>query len=188
MDFFSSMEPLLKMFWFVALPASVIFLIQTVMTFIGANSMDGIDADFNGNFDSTDAPFQLFSLRNLINFLLGFGWAGVSFYKLIPNPVLLILVAALTGIIFVTLFFLIIKQLLKLAEDNSFNIKNTLNKSADVYLTIPEKRSGKGKIMVSINGSVHELEAMTDGERIPSNSTVKIIKIENDNILIVEKM
>ena len=187
MEFFSSMEPLLKMFWFVAIPVSIIFLFQTILTFVGTHSMD-VDTDFGGHMDGFDAPFQLFSLRNLINFLLGFGWAGISLYKLIPNPFLLILVAVLTGIVFLALFFFIIKQLLKLAEDNSFNIKNTLNKSADVYLTIPEKRSGKGKIMISINGSVHELEAMTDGERIPSNASVKIVKIENDNILIVEKM
>ncbi len=188
MEIFSSMEPLMKTFWFVAIPASVIFLIQTIMTFVGANSMDGIDADFNGDFSNAEAPFQLFSLRNLINFLLGFGWSGVAFYSGIENKTILILLAVVIGIVFVLLFFFIIRQLLKLAEDDSFNISKTLNKSADVYLTIPEKRTGKGKIMVSVNGSVHELEAMTDGEKLPSNTPVKIVKIENDNILIVEKI
>ena len=28
----------------------------------------GTDLDFDGDFDGSDAPFQLFSLRNLINF------------------------------------------------------------------------------------------------------------------------
>jgi len=39
--------------------------------------------------------------------------------------------------------------------------------------------------MISVNGAFHELEAMTENDRIPSGSAVKVIKIEN-NILIVE--
>ena len=74
----------------------------------------------------------------------------------------------------------------KLAEDNSFKISNTLNKTADVYLTIPEKKTGKGKIMISINGSFHELDAMTENEQIPTGSVVKVVKIEHSDILIVE--
>ena len=79
MEFFNEMEPLLRAFWYIALPASLIFLIQSVMTFMGMDASDGTEADFNSDFDHVDAPFQLFSLRNLINFLMGFGWAGISF-------------------------------------------------------------------------------------------------------------
>ncbi len=40
--------------------------------------------------------------------------------------------------------------------------------------------------MISINGSFHELEAMTEHtEKITSGNVVKIIKIEN-NIIIVQ--
>jgi hypothetical protein len=74
----------------------------------------------------------------------------------------------------------------KLAEDNSFKITNTLNKTAEVYLTIPENKKGKGKIMISVNGAFHELEAMTENDKIQSGAVVKVVRIENDNILIVE--
>ncbi len=85
------------------------------------------------------------------------------------------------------MFFIIIKQVQKLEEDNSFKLENTLNKSAEVYLTIPENKSGKGKIMISINGAFHELEAMTEHtEKISSGSTVKVVKIENNTIIIVQ--
>jgi hypothetical protein len=42
-------------------------------------------------------------------------------------------------------FFLFHQQILKLSENNSFKIENTLHKTAQVYLTIPEAKSGKGK-------------------------------------------
>jgi membrane protein implicated in regulation of membrane protease activity len=186
MEILENLDPLLKTFWYIAIPASLIFVVQTIMTFVGADATDGIEADFNGDFDGTDAPFQLFSLRNLVNFLLGFGWAGIAFYSVIQSPALLIAAAVGVGIGFVLLFFVIIRQVQKLAEDNSFQLTSTLNKTADVYLAIPERKSGKGKILISVNGSIHELDAMTENERIATGSVVKVVKIENNNLLIVE--
>lgn len=186
MEILENLDTLLKTFWFVAIPTSLIFIIQTTMTFVGLDSSDGVEADFDGDLVGTDAPFQLFSLRNLINFLLGFSWTGISFYTTISNKPFLIILSLAVGILFVYLFFIIIRQVQKLAEDNSFKIANTLNKTAEVYLTIPENKKGKGKIMISINGAFHELEAMTENDKIQSGSVVKVVKIENNNIPIVE--
>lgn len=187
MDLFSGMEVLLKTYWFIAIPVSIIFLIQTVMTFMGVDSSDGLSADFDGDFHG-DTPFQLFSLRNLVNFLLGFSWSGISFYSSISNKAILITVSVVVGVLFLFLFFLIIRQLQKLAEDNSFKIEETLNKTAEVYLKIPGEKSGLGKVMISIRGSVRELNAMTEGPTISSGSLIRVIKIESGNILIVESL
>lgn len=186
MEILENLDPLLKAFWFVAIPTSLIFVIQTIMTFAGADSTDGITADFDGDLSGTDSHFHFFSLRNLINFLLGFSWTGISFYTTVSNALVLILLSILIGLLFVYLFFVIIKQVQKLAEDNSFKISSTLNKTAEVYIPIPARKSGMGKIMISINGSFHELEAMTEHEKIASNKIVKVVRIENNNILIVE--
>jgi hypothetical protein len=188
MEFLLGLDPLLRTFWFVAIPASVIFVIQTIMTFIGADASDGLNADFDGNFDGVDAPFQLFSFRNLVNFLLGFGWSGVSFFGIIQNKLLLIIIALVIGALFIFLFFLIISQLLKLSENATFKIEQAINKTAQVYLTIPGYMQGRGKVLVSVKGSMHELEAMTKGEKINSGVTVKIIGAESESVLVVEKI
>lgn len=188
MEFFDNMEPLLRAFWFIALPASLIFLVQTVMTFSGTDAHDGIDADFDSNLTDTHAPFQLFSLRNLVNFLLGAGWGGISFYNTIENKTVLIIVSAAIGVSFVAAFFLIIRQVQRFGEDNSFNIDNALNQTGTVYIPIPENKSGTGKVQVSVRGSVHELTAMTHHERIPTGTLIKVIKIENNNLVLVEKL
>lgn len=185
---FENLDPLLRIFWFVAIPASLIFLIQTIMTFIGVDATDGLEADFDGDLAHAEAPFQLFSLRNLINFLLGFGWAGIAFFTTLENRALLVCVAVAIGAAFVYTFFLIIRQIQKLAEDNTFKIDNTLHKTAEVYLTIPERKTGKGKVMVSVKGTFHELDAMTEAEKIPSHTMVKIVKIINGDVLIVETL
>jgi hypothetical protein len=188
MEFYNELPAILKAFWLVALPVTIIFIIQVIMTFTGSDTSDGIDADFDGNLTDADAPFQLFSFRNLINFLLGFSWGGISLYPLISNSVLLVLGATITGALFVLMFFYIIQQIQKLAENNAFNLEKAINKTADVYLTIPANKSGKGKILVSVGGSVHEIEAITEKEKIETGALVKVIKLENDNIVLVEKL
>jgi hypothetical protein len=188
MNFFETLDPLLKTLWFIALPTSLIFGIQTVMTFAGVDSHDGLSADFDSNLHGGDAPFQLFSFRNLINFLLGFSWTGISFYELVPDTILLIGLSLLVGGLFIVVFFLIIRQIERLAENNSFRIANTLNKTGSVYLTIPAKKQGVGKVQVSVNGAFHELDAITENEKLESSALIRVVRIESNNLVVVERI
>jgi membrane-bound ClpP family serine protease len=184
MNFLENYEPLLKAFWYIALPVSIFFALQTIMTFAGLS--DG-ESDMESEAGDGDLPFDIFTLRNLINFLLGFSWTGISFYNTINNKAILITIAVGVGLLFVAFFFFMIKQILKLSENNSFKIENALHKTAEVYLSIPASKTGKGKVLISINGAFHELDAMTlSSEKIPTNASVIVVGIEN-NLLIVEK-
>jgi len=188
MAFFENLDPFIRVFWFIAIPSSIVFIIQSVMTFMGTDSSEGLNADFDSNFDGADAPFQLFSFRNLINFLLGFSWSGIAFYETITNKTILIIVSIIIGSLFVLLFFFIIKQLLQLSEDNTFDINKTLNKTAEVYINIPAQKKGKGKVQISVGGAVHEIDALSEKEKIESGTIVKVTRVENNNLLIVEKI
>lgn len=188
MEFFNQLDPLLKTFWFVAIPTSIVFLIQTIMTFTGTDASDGVSADFDGDLAGSDSPFQLFSFRNLTNFLLGFSWTGISFFEIIPNKFIVIVLSIVVGSVFVWAFFLMIRQIQRLAEDNSFKISSTLNQVCSVYLTIPGRKRGNGKIQVSVKGAFHELEAITENEKIESGTMVRIVKIESNNLVVVERI
>ncbi|MDR1091281.1 MAG: NfeD family protein [Prevotella sp.] len=185
-DFFSSMDATLQIYWYIAIIASVIFIIQTIMTFIGADSDTGMDADFDSNLDGGGHPFQLFSLRNLINFFLGFGWTGVSLFGQIESKFLLGVIAFVVGLIFIAVFFVVIKALMRLSEDNTFDIEETIGKTADVYMNIPASKSGKGKVFISIKGTTHELSAVTDSANdLKSGSIVKVLAIEGDVLVVL---
>jgi len=175
----------MKGLWILAIFSSGVFVIQALLTFTGSDAGDGLGADFDGHLDGGNSPYQLFSFRNLNHFLLGFSWSGISLAPLIPSVPLLIAVACVTGLGFIGIFFLVISQLQKLAEDNSFKITQVLNQSADVYTPVPASMSGKGKISLSIKGSYHELDAMTEGEALPTGTPVKIIRLENQSTPIV---
>ncbi|MDN5479417.1 MAG: serine protease, partial [Chryseobacterium sp.] len=61
-------------------------------------------------------------------------------------------------------------------------------RAGEVYLTIPPDMSGKGKITISVNGTSHELPAMTEEkEKIPSGDSVRVTYIY-DKILVVSKI
>ncbi len=60
LEFLNGLAPLEKGFWYVALISSAIFAIQSIMTLAGGHDMDGVNADFNGDLDHADAPFQFF--------------------------------------------------------------------------------------------------------------------------------
>ncbi len=181
---FSAMEPMQQMFWGCALVASLIFLVQMVLTLIGMDGHD-VDASFDvsdfGDVDAstmdTGGALSLFSIRNFINFFMGFGWAGVSLYDTIGSNFLLILAAIVVGVLFVLMFFYIRKQTRKLEANGAFNIRNCEGKTANVYLRIPAKGKGKGKIQISVNGAFHELDALTDGEAISTGQKVRITEI-----------
>lgn len=188
MDFLNQLDPLQKLFWYIALPASLIFLIQSVLTILGTDAGDGTSADFDSDLQGDSEPFQLFSFRNLIHFLLGFGWSGVAFSPEISSLWLLLLTTTAIGAAFVAVFFLIIRQLMKLSEDNTFKIKETLHLQGSVYIPIPAHKSGMGKIQLSVKGSIHELDALTSGEKLESGTLVRVCHISGESLVEVEKL
>ena len=190
LDFMNSLEPLQKFFWIVACCASLIFIIQTIMTFIGLGTDADVDAGpMDDAVDSVEdgSLSGVFSFRNLINFLLGYGWAGVLFFDSIEKRWLLQVLAIAVGLVFVLAFVFMFRQVMKLSHDGSFKMQEAVGLKADVYLRIPAARSGRGKVQVSVKGSVHEIDAMTDStEEIATGGQVKIVKVLGDDLLLVE--
>lgn len=190
MNFFDSLEPMQRFFWIIAICASLVFIIQTIMTFVGLGTDADVDAGpMDGSVDSVEdgSLSGVFSFRNLINFLLGYGWAGVLLFDSIEKGLLLQLVAIAVGLLFVMAFVLMFRQVMKLSHDGSFKMNEAVGLKADVYLRIPAARSGRGKVQVSVKGSVHEIDAVTDrAEEIPTGGQVEILEVLGDDLLLVK--
>lgn len=185
-EFLQNTEPLHKGFWYIAIATSFLFLLQTIMTFFGSDAADSLSDHTDGDLH-VDSPFEWFSLRNLINFLLGFGWTGVAFYDTISSKTLLVILALFIGIGFVLIFFFLIAQILKLTEDNTFNIKDLIGRTGEVYLTIPSDMKGKGKVLISSNGTQHELQAMTESQdSISSGLEVRVLYISEKTLIVTK--
>jgi hypothetical protein len=55
-----------------------------------------------------------------------------------------------------------------------------------VYLSIPQNLEGKGKVHIVVDGSLHEYDATTNGQQLPTGSHVRVVDILDDQVLLVE--
>jgi hypothetical protein len=113
MEKFNILDPFLKTLWFIAVPVSVIFLIQLISIIKGRDNRGilnrSISSGFLGNNESDS--FQVWTSRNVVNFLFSFSWSGICFFSYIENIPILLLVAVLVGASFVGLYTLILKSM-----------------------------------------------------------------------------
>ncbi len=189
---FQTLDPALQAYWILAGISSLIFIIQAIMTFMGfdsdsdldlADAPDDIPESGDATFD-TDG-FHLISVKTIICFMLGFGWTGVLFWDTITNRILLGVAAALVGFLFMSIIAFLLFQMRKLDKDNTFRVENIIGMNAEVYLRIPAGRKDTGKVTVSLHGSMHELEALTEGQEIPTGAKVKITaKVDGETVMV----
>ena len=188
-DWYNSLDPALRIYWGVAIFASVIFVIQTVMSFVGIGDMDtdaSVDVDPSPDAMDDAGAMHLLSIRNIVYFLLGVGWTGVSLWNTIDNRIVLALIAVAVGCLFVAIFLFLFRQMMKLQHNGAFDINDAVGKTVDVYLRIPAAGQGMGKVQVSFNGSIQELDARTDSSAmIPSGTKVRVIDVIDRSVLIV---
>lgn len=185
-DFLIHADPYLRTFWYIAIFVSLVFIIQMAITFIGLSA--DTDLDDSSGLEDADGIMEYFTVRNAINFLLGFSWTGVCLFSVIENKVFLTFVAVMVGLAFVSAYFYLLQQVRKLEEDNTFNVYQILGSEAEVYLKIPGQNSGTGKIMVSYKGSLRELNAVTEDGSIPTGEKVLIESIGEDGRIIVSSI
>lgn len=185
-SFFTEQTTLMQIFWGSAIISTVIMLIQTILSLIGMSDLD-LEVGVDGGLDDCSGA-DLFTIKNIVNFFVGFGWAGVSFRSYIESDLLLVLISLLVGVCFVIIFIIIFKQLMKLESNSAVGADACVGRTVDVYLRIPANRSGKGKIQLSLNGAAREFDAVTDEpEPIPSGAVVTVQEVVGKSLLLVKR-
>lgn len=192
----SSLSALLKVLWGITIFASLIFIIQSVMTFIGADAGGDMDMDFDadvpGDVDVADlghTGMNLYTFRNFVNFCLGFGWTSVLMYEKIQPVAVLFVVAFLVGVALVAAVMYLFKLLSSMQQSGNINVyKSAVGCHGTVYLTIPGERKGEGKVQISINGSIREYNALTDDDSIPTSTPIKVVEVLDASTLVVAKL
>ena len=212
-EWWNSLEPAMKILWAVTLSASLVFVIQTVMTFLGAAG----DSDFDINSDiDADAPgdiadgsvdvgggpdagghdvdhpstgMNLLTFRNFINFLIGFGWTAILLKDSVPATGLRMLIAIVVGAVLVVIVMLLFKWLTDMQQSGNINVyKSAIGCEGTVYLSIPGERAGEGKVQITINNAVREYEAVTDGPTLKTGARIRVVEVVSANTLLVEEI
>lgn len=185
-SWWQSMPGFEKIFWVIALLFSLLFLLQTILSFTGGDGNDSMgDSDFSIEHDGgIDQGY--FTIKNLIAFFTIFGWTGIAMINGNANKGVTIAVALAAGIAVVLMMVFLFRSMSKLKQSGTLQIKNAIGVVAETYLLIPSARNGFGKVHIKVQGSLHELQAITDDVNdIATGKLVKVTGIINDSVLLV---
>lgn len=186
-EWFSAFEPFEKVYWSIALIASIIFIILIILTFVGGDFDETGDVDADIDSD-TGIGFQFLSFKNLIGFFTIFGWTGIACLEEGLSKGLTIIISIVCGLLMMFVMASLFYYLGKLSSSGSLKIKNALNQVGEVYLTIGANRSRIGKVHIKIQGGVRELDALTDETSdLHQGDIITVTQITGTGILIVNK-
>ena len=194
-----SLSHVSQIFACVAIPATVVLLVQTVLMLVGIGlEADGgdisvgesIDADgpeFDVDLDGMDA-LRIFSIRGIIAFLVVFGWVGFVMDRAGVMLLITVPVAAVCGFLMMLVLALLMRTVMRLRNDGNLDNRNALGVSGRVYLTVPPARTGEGKVNVLLQGTYVERDAVTDeGEPIPTGCEIVVIGLSGQTTLVVKR-
>ena len=177
-----------KIYWCIAIPFSALFVIQIVLTFFGGD-IDEFEADGDSDVsvdNDTGIDFQFLTLKNLVAFFTIFGWAGIASLDGGLGVGKTVIISSVSGFVMMSIMASIVYFMGKLTDSGTLNLNNAVGKIGSVYLTIPAKREGLGKVQIKVQG-LRTLDAMTDyAEEIKTGAVIDVIEILNNEILVVK--
>ena len=215
-EWWDTLTPMLRVLYCIAVPSSVVLLLQFLLTMLGAHSDGGVDIsdtsgldmdvgtevdldlDGNGIPDSIDTPdvidggnpadfgsLRLLTLQTIVTFLAVFGWvSSVCIGSGLANGIS-IGIGAVCGVLMMLLVAKIVQMSRKLVENGAINLRNAIGETASVYVTVPPKNNGSGKITMQLQGRFCEFDAVNAGETpLASGAQVLITDVVGDTLVV----
>ena len=206
-DWWNSLTLVSQIFYCIAVPSTLLLLIQTIMMLVGLGDdaasdigdVDVSDADVSdgvfGDNEITEIPddfglegLRILTVKGIISFLVVFSWVGIVLESVGAQLFITIPVSAVCGLATMLLLAFLMRAVMKLRSDGNIDTKNAIGTSGKVYLTIPPARSGEGKVQLLLQGSFVELGAVTDDETaIPTGSEIVVVGVSGQTDLVVRR-
>ncbi len=207
-----SLTILQKILYCIAVPATLVLIIQTVLVIMGfgegtsgadfnPSDTSGMDLDTSGDVSGGDlldtdigdavsgdfGSLKLFTIQGAVAFLATFAWVSIVCVKADMNEVVALLIGFVCGLVVMYGVAKLLQLSAKLAENGTFRIKSIIGETAQVYLTVLPSGESGGKITVSGASRFMELDAITeDTKAIQSGTRVRIVDVRGE-VAVVEK-
>lgn len=187
-SWWNNLSTMQQIYWLVTIPATLLFLIQLVLTFIGGD-LSGDTGDIDADYDADHGMgFHFITVKNMIAFFALFGWTGLAAIDSGLASFLILLISSISGLVMMLIMASIYYFMSKLNSSGTLKMKNAIGKIGNVYISIPAKKGGLGKVQVKVQGGLRTLEAMTEElEDIKTGSIIEVADVINDQILLVKK-
>lgn len=181
-EWFINLRPWEQVYFWLGIVSTVFLIVQIVMLCFSSFGGD-VDVDGDGDIDvDTDSGVTLFSVKSITAFFAVGSWAGLLVCALASDALqwLSIIIALIAGVAAWALVVVLMRAVYKLQSSGNLETEKLVGQRATVYVSIPEARSGRGKITLTAQGRYMELDAVTEGERIPTDQIVEIVSTENE--------
>jgi hypothetical protein len=175
----------LKIYWGLAIPFTLFFLLQLVLSLFGGehapDDVPDVEVEHDAGFGS-----QFFTIKNFVAFFTIFSWTGIvcttSGYSVLAT----LMISLGAGLAMMTLMAFIFYSLSKASHDGTMKIAKALGGVGQVYLPIMKRRSAMGQVQIKVDGALRTLDALTDDDDdIPTGKMVTVKQIINNTILLV---
>jgi len=145
-----------------------------------------IGMEIHTDFDHPDHNgASLFSVKPIVGFFFGLGWAGgYGMGQMAFLPALCL--AILAGLCAMFIIWGIVRTFVHFQNDGSMKMESAVGKEGIVYTTI-EPATG-GQIQITLNTGLETLPAVTrETEPISTGKTVTVIRLDGPNLLVETK-
>ena len=198
-NWWNGLELAQQIFALIAIPSTVILVLQTVLMLIGIggdNSPDDIDTDGDGipDSDASDAAsaddgLSLFSVRGILSMLCITGWMGVALLETNLPDWAAILIAVAAGVATLVGIAFLMKAIYGLQSSGNIDISNAIGKVAQIYIPIPAGGAGSGKVTLTLQDQFCEYSAITTaGEELKTGNYVRVVAVSDGGVLVVEPL
>ena len=190
LNWWNSMLPAQQILALIAIPSTLILIIQTVMVLIGfGDGGDGgdVDADDILDGDSDDGGLGLFSVRGIVSALCIMGWSGVAFLEMNLPMAISLALAFLLGVLTLFGMALLMKAIYRLQSSGNIDYGNAIGKVGQVYIPIPAGGKSAGKVSITVQEKLTECDAICVGDTpLPTGSYVRVTAVGEGGVLVVE--
>ena len=182
-----------NVYWFCAILGSTLVLLQFCATLFGLGGGDldadgvpdslDLDVETDGGADSdgdaSGVPFlKALSIRTATAGVAFFGLGGLAGDAANLGSVATAGLAALLGVAAIYGVYFLLRTLSRFGEDGSIREATAVGATGTVYLRIPAKRAGRGKVIVAQQGRSMEYAAETDDENeLATGTPIVVVKL-----------
>jgi membrane protein implicated in regulation of membrane protease activity len=175
----------LKIYWGLAIPFTLLFLLQMIWSFFGDADVpdDTPDAEVTGD---SGIEFQFFTIKNLIVFFTIFAWTGIASIDSGLSELMTVILAVAAGLVTMALMATLMYFMAKANTDGTMKIAKAVGETGQVYMPIGKQRKGVGQVQIKVQGALRTLDALTDDDDdIPTGNMIRVKSIINNSILLV---
>ena len=136
----------------------------------GGEHGDGGGQDPHGS----TSLFQIISMRTVTAALAFFGLTGLAAESQQLPTGTTVMLALGAGFAAMYSVHWRMGRLLKLRSDGTVRLNRAVGRSANVYVRVPARGQGVGKVVLTLQNRTVELDAVSEGEAIPAGTQVVV--------------